>query len=703
MLKGGPVGVVGRVAAVSALYWARHSYLPRFSDKTRRKLILPSTIIRNHGGRHPLSTTDRWDDNLEGAARDFAATDHSPVRAIAGPGTGKTYALMRRVMRLLQHGTDPAGMLVCTFTRTAANDLKGELGRLGVEGSESVRTGTLHAFCLSLLRRADVPALTGRVARMMLSFEERIMLEDLKSTGEGFHALNRRLQAFAAAWARHQSNTPGSAHDADDRTFLACLCSWLRFHDAMLIGELVPEALRFLQENPESTDRPRLEHVLVDEYQDLNKAEQVLLDELAQGATLTVIGDEDQSIYTKLRHAHPDGIADFDQTHDGTHDETFDQCRRCPRIVIEMANALIKHNTARTPRQLVPMDGSRDGEVHVVQWLSPREEAEGLAQFIADRMNADNVEASNVLVLATRRRFGYAIRDALRNRDVSAISFFTEQALEGNPLKANSYGAEEAFTLLTLLADTDDRVSLRTWCGFGNRSACSSAWKTLRDHCQETGKSPRQALEELAQGSLQLPRMGKLVEAYRTLTARLAAVEGLKGAALVAALFPEDQGWAKPLRALASLAEDDGPAELHQGLLRAITQPELPTDVDYVRVMSLHKSKGLTADLVVVAGCIEGLLPTLPNDAPPTDRQRELEEQRRLLYVAINRARETLVLSSVSTLETADLHRMGGLVAPRGRQSKAIASSFLNELGPSRPGTKPGASLAAGGVRCPRL
>ena len=104
-----------------------------------------------------------------------------------------------------------------------------------------------------------------------------------------------------------------------------------------MVGEVVPESLRYLRENPASEERAAFDHVLVDEYQDLNRAEQVLLDLLAEGGTLTVIGDENQSIYS-FKFAHPDGISNFHETHPGTHDETLDECRRCPELVIKLAN-----------------------------------------------------------------------------------------------------------------------------------------------------------------------------------------------------------------------------------------------------------------------------------------------------------------------------------------------------------------------------
>ena len=548
-----------------------------------------------------------------------------------------------------------------------------------------------------MLSRAAVLPLTGRVPRPLLGFEERFLLEDLRGTNnEGVRDLGKRLNAFAAAWARLQSETPGWPQDLQDQVFLAAIESWLRFHEAMLIAELVPEMLRFLRDNPASPHRPSFDHVLVDEYQDLNRAEQILLDELAATGALTVIGDEDQSIYS-FKYAHPAGIAAFDQGHAGTHDESLDECRRCPRLVVEMANELITRNVTRTARALNARPSNPPGEVLVAQWPSMSNEADGIANFIRQRITAGSVDAGRVLVLAPRRQFGYAIRDALNAGSVPAHSFFYEEALDGRPSDAEACAAQEAFTLLTLLARPRDRVALRCWCGFGSNSLRSGAWARVRQQSEATGDPPRAVLEQLAAGTLTLSHTTPVVERFRLLQKRLAALGGLKGADLFDAVFPSSEAWTEPIRVVGETFDDDGePSALLNIIQRGVTQPELPTDVDYVRVMSLHKSKGLTADLVVVTGCIEGLIPTLPRDATLREEAWALEEQRRLFYVAITRARETLVLSSVTSLPRADAYRMGARVLGRRRNSApTVTSRFLNELGPARPAAVAGAAILA--------
>jgi superfamily I DNA/RNA helicase len=146
----------------------------------------------------------------------------------------------------------------------------------------------------------------------------------------------------------------------------------------MLIGEVVPLALDFVTQNPAHPEIPRFDHVLVDEYQDLNRADQELIDELAGTSSVTVVGDEDQSIYS-FRYAHPEGIVEYPLTHPQTHDELLDVGRRCPRRVVEIANALISRNQRLAPKVLNILLQNGNGEVHIVQHDSVADEIDTLA------------------------------------------------------------------------------------------------------------------------------------------------------------------------------------------------------------------------------------------------------------------------------------------------------------------------------------
>jgi superfamily I DNA/RNA helicase len=458
----------------------------------------------------------------------------------------------------------------------------------------------------------------------------------------------------------------------------------------MLIGELIPEALKYMRNNPAAPDRRAFDHVLVDEYQDLNRAEQELLDLISERGSLSIVGDEDQSIYS-FKYAHPEGISQFATTHAGTHDEDLTECRRCPRLVVDLANDLISHNRQRTNRALQSGSNCGEGEVFVVQWDDMDREVQGISDFIKSRIDRGLVDYPNVLVLAPRRQLGYAIRDALNAKMVFARSFFYEEALDGDPKDINDSAAQQAFSLLVLLENPEDRTALRCSCGFGSSTLSKGAWLRLREKCNETSRSPRQVLEALASGQEALPHSAHIVDRYRILRQKQVGLAGLRGEGLLDALFPESDTWACPIRTLVKdMTEVDDQLDaprLRSTLLAAITQPELPTDVSYVRVMSLHKSKGITADMVIVVGCIEGLIPSIPRGVSTADALRALEEQRRLFYVAVTRARQTLVLSSEVSLPWELAHRMGALVPQLGSKTHVatIASRFVSELGPSCP------------------
>jgi ATP-dependent DNA helicase UvrD/PcrA len=191
-----------------------------------------------------------WDEGLEGPALEFAGAEHPAVRALAGPGTGKTFALLRRVGRLLERGADAGRILVVTFARTAAYDLVRALQELEHGEVGGVRVGTLHAFCFSMLSRERVLQTTGRVPRILLDFERNLLILDLEGPfPSGLRARDELRRAFEAAWARLQAEEPGEPVEGLDQTFQDALLGSLRWHRAMLIGEVVPIALSYLRHN----------------------------------------------------------------------------------------------------------------------------------------------------------------------------------------------------------------------------------------------------------------------------------------------------------------------------------------------------------------------------------------------------------------------------------------------------------------------
>jgi DNA helicase II / ATP-dependent DNA helicase PcrA len=450
---------------------------------------------------------------------------------------------------------------------------------------------------------------------------------------------------------------------------------------------VVPVALDFVRQNPAHPDVPVYDHIVVDEYQDLNRADQALIDALSGQASVTVVGDEDQSIYG-FRFAHPEGIAEYPQTHAQTHDELLSECRRCPRRVVEMASALIAHNVRLEPKPFTVCPQNGNGEVFIVQHNSIEDEISTLAAYIEWYLeNHAGVPAGEVLVLANRRLIGNGIRDRINElahenqRAWMAQSFYFEDALKPDR-------AAEGFTLLTLLVDRDDRPALRHWLGADAPDCRRKPYTRLRAHCEATGLSPREALEQMSTGGLRLPYTAPLVARFDLLQQRLATLPGLTIQQLIDDLFPDGNEEVASVRQAALLMAPNAqtPDEFLNELRTAITQPELPgTQGNAVRIMSLHKSKGLTARLVVIAGCVTGIMPSIDFDAPLAEQDRQRQEQRRLFYVGITRSTETLVLSSAVRVSRRVALLMNMPIGPGVGNAVLHASPFLAELGPYAP------------------
>lgn len=636
-----------------------------------------------------------WDDNLDrnSPAYGIAAATSRFVRVVAGPGTGKSFALKRRVARLLEQGAAPERILPVTFTNVAAEDLQREMLRIGVAGCEDIRGSTLHSLCMRVLSRQHVLEAVARVPRPLNRFEMEPLLYDLPATFGDKRARGKRIRAYEAAWARLQHEQPGHAQSAQDRAFEAVLVGWLRFHEGMLIGEIIPYVYKYLRDNPAAPERNLYDHILVDEYQDLNKAEQGVIDLLGHQCHVCIVGDDDQSLYS-FKFAHPAGIREFPATHQVTSDHEVLECRRCPTRVVEMANSLISHNRDRDDRELTPMPQNGEGHVAIVQYECLGREASGIADFISDLVNNQGYAPQEILVLAQRRSVGNPIHDALAARNVPSKSYYQEGALD-------SADAQERLAILKLFVNPQDRIALRWLLGFGSNDFRANAYARIRTYCEEHGLSPWDLLVELDAGRVRISYTQNILARFREIQAELERLRGHNEVQefvqvwLRNEIHEEDQ-FHKVVLDSALVVES--PSEMLGAIVEAVATPEIPPDVTEVRIMSLHKSKGLSSPVVIIAGCVEGLLPTAADaDLTPAENEAVLEEQRRLFFVGLTRVKAdplanrpgVLVLTSSRSMSLADAMQSGiGPARVTYGTAYVHTSRFIQELGPTAPAAR---------------
>ena len=587
-----------------------------------------------------------WNDGLnpESSVYKFASDESKIIRVVAGPGTGKSFGLRRRVARLIEGGQDPKRILAVTFTRTAAQDLKKEIDAVGVEGADKVIAKTLHSFCFGLLRKNDIIESTGRYPRPMLDFEQKPMLYDIEGSFGSMDEKREKIRAFEAAWARLQSEEPGFPLSDSDREFQKQILQWLQTHKSMMFGEMIIEAYHYLRNNPLCAERHEFDHVLVDEYQDLNKAEQAVIDLLSADNNIAIIGDDDQSIYS-FKYANPEGIREFPYTHPGCDIIDFDQCRRCPKQVVNMASRLISHNSNRTLGDLHSFDKNQDGIVKIVQWKSLADEISGICSVVDQEIKKNNIRPEDVLILAPVRKIGYQVRDELVKKGINAKSYFRETAIGTDELKHN-------FSLLSLAANREDRVSLRYLLGERNATFCAAGYKHLLQFAQEHEVSIEEALDGCVAGHHRIPYANHLVQRYKEIKKELdkflfeVSNEKSRILDLLSNSTPENTVFRNILcEAIENtptdeLTVDEWLKEIYSFALERISFPEDTADLDHVRIMSLHASKGLSAKYVIIMSAIDDLIPRIvPNSE--ISKEQQIEEQRRLFYVAITRCKSS--------------------------------------------------------------
>lgn len=640
-----------------------------------------------------------WNAGLEpkSSAYIFAADPSKTIRVVAGPGTGKSFGLQRRVARLLEEGQEPMRILAVTFTRTAAQDLRNEIQSVGVSGADKVIAKTLHSFCFGLLNKREIIIRTGRYPRPMLEFEQKPMLYDLNNAFGKLRDKQKRLQAFEAAWARLQSEEPGFPAQEIDKQFEREIKQWLKIHKAMLFGEMIIETFHYLRNNPLCSELRALDHILVDEYQDLNKAEQAVIDLLASNCNLVIIGDDDQSIYS-FKHAHPEGIREFPDTHPNCGAIDFDQCRRCPKQVVKMAARLISHNTNRTLGDLQTFDQNQDGQVNIVQWRSLDEEIRGISRKIAHDINKGFIQPEDVLILTPVRKIGYRIRDVLVGLKINAKSYFRETALSTDELKYS-------FALLTLMAKPDDMVALRYLLGYRSQNYRTKSYAYLLDYATKNDLSVFDVFNQIAAGKIKVPYTATLAEIYSKILTQIKEIKIVvenNGEALID-ILAEDTMENNDFRNILieaieeiGLEQESGLAEwlqdIHSFIVERVSFPENTSERDHVRIMSFHASKGLSSKYVVIMSAIDELIPRIDKESE-ISIEKQLEEQRRLFYVAITRCKSsakdypgTLIISSFVGLPGSEALSINIPASPYNWRSVS-ASQFIREFGETAPAT----------------
>ena len=299
------------------------------------------------------------------------AIDHigSHARLLAGPGTGKTKTLTRRVLSLiLQHNIDPESILLLTFTRLAAAQLKDEIKKvLEPSGKIIPQVSTLHSFALrQILYNSSRIDTLPRPIRIADDWEERhIIQEDLKKVLnlKEINYFQKFINQLSTDWETLRIDEIGWEQQFPDPAFLGAWRSHKDQYGETLRAELVYQLKRQLNQSRDFQLDKEYKHILIDEYQDLNACDLAIVNELAErGAELFVAGDDDQSIYG-FRFATPAGIKNFEQIYKDSKKLALEVCFRCDKNILHSAEFVASLDPTRLPKPTRPKDQAEDGVV----------------------------------------------------------------------------------------------------------------------------------------------------------------------------------------------------------------------------------------------------------------------------------------------------------------------------------------------------
>ncbi|MFG2643263.1 DNA helicase PcrA [Streptomyces sp. NPDC048370] len=670
----------------------------------------PRDAYYRDGAARPVVDAAALLDGLNEQQRAAVVHTGSPLLIVAGAGSGKTRVLTHRIAHLLgTRHVHPGQILAITFTNKAAGEMKERVEHLVGPRANAMWVMTFHSACVRILRRESKRlGFTSSFSIYDAADSKRLMalvcrdldLDPKKFPPKSFNAKVSNLKNELI----DEETFADQAVDGFEKTLAEAYRMYqarLREANALDFDDIIMTTVHLLQAFPDVAEhyRRRFRHVLVDEYQDTNHAQYTLVRELVgtgyedlDPAELCVVGDADQSIYA-FRGATIRNILQFEEDYPNATTILLEQNYRSTQTILSAANAVIERNESRRPKNLWTNAGAG---AQITGYVADTEHDE--AQFVADEIDrltdAGDAKAGDVAVFyrtnAQSRVFEEIfIRVGLPYKVVGGVRFYERKEVR------------DVLAYLRVLANPEDNVPLRRILnvpkrGIGDRAEAMIDALSLREKITfpQALKRVDEAYGMAARSANAVKRFNTLMEELRTVVDSgagpavvLEAVLERTGylAELQASTDPQDETRIENLQELAAVAlefeqerGEPGGREGTATLAEFLEKVALVADSDQIpdedeegsgviTLMTLHTAKGLEFPVVFLTGMEDGVFPHMR----ALGQAKELEEERRLAYVGITRARERLYLTRSS------------MRSAWGQPSYNPASRFLEEIPPT--------------------
>lgn len=635
---------------------------------------------------------------------EIAVCNERLAKVSGAAATGKTEALIARAVELIRTGTDPSSILMVastTFgTQALRERLAASLGDDAPAASEVAVTTALNAAVAVL----DTPAAreaTGRAPRLLAGFEYNFFIEDMKTTGQSRRQLKNMMDLFDRHWCSYDTDenwlVPGEQTVAWQRAQEV-----LGAMEAMLPNEAPYLAARFLQENPEGRTQCAFEVVLADDFQNLSHAQQTLVCLLANRQVM-VAGNPCETVSCATPLPHPDGFAQFEALRNNVACFALDTAFNNVKATA-FADALAVAGAGADALQAAKREGT-SADITLVKWNMAEDEFNNLTKYLRAFIEDREIEESQVCVVVPNKRWARTMQQALSKRGIKTSADGAFPGLVGDPRDAARAQALIAFTKLNLLANPEDVVAWRAWCGYGHQLTHSDTWGRLIDYASQQGLSILEALPAVAQavesGGEPFLKAKLIADRYNQGRDFIEKNARRKGFGLTRAAGLD--GLREFKGTLDTLAGDEDAATVYAILRNKEMNPTFTEGAHIMRISSYENMVGCNYGYVVVAGCVDGLMPA--RDAfevvsTDEDRKKVMDAERRLFAGAVAKAGQELMLSTFSRaqLELAEKTKMQVTrVRSDGDERIAILrpTSFIAEARSAAPSTTGGQGLLA--------
>lgn len=604
-------------------------------------------------------------EGLNDRQKEAVINTEGPCLVIAGAGSGKTKVLTHKIAYLMtEKYVKPWNILAITFTNKAANEMKQRVENIVGEAAKDIWMGTFHSICVRILRKyIDRIGFENTFLIFDTGDQKTLMKDCLKALKVDEKLYTERSVLYEISNAKNEMLEPKAyqvKYEGDFRKetigkIYELYQRRLKENNAIDFDDIINFTIKVLTENPDALEyyTEKFKYVLVDEYQDTNKAQFSLVSILASKyGNITVVGDNDQGIYS-FRGADITNILNFEKDFPGTKIIKLEQNYRCTGNILKAANAVIRNNQVKYDKKLWTQN-----EEGNLPCIFSGDDEYNEARYVAEQINSlkreEYLKFSDFAVLYRMNSQSRAIEEILRREEIpykiiGGLKFYERKEIK------------DIIAYLRLIFNTSDNISLKRIINEPKRGIGKTSLENIEGLSETSGKSMYDIIKNAQEYGL-----NRIYLNSREFIEIIEELRNKKDSMLISDLIKEvlnKTGYTKALELentveaesrIQNLDEfltvaiefeeesaDNTLAEFLEGITLSSDVDNLEEEEESVTLMTLHSAKGLEFPTVFLVGMEEGIFPGYKSIGEP----KELEEERRLFYVGITRAKQHLYLT----------------------------------------------------------